>query len=443
MNATIKPTILTDPNYADIKNIEATYYISQTSSTQTLDLAEVLATYKTYNLPCTGIYGSGICDTAITLQAYDRNGYYVGDLKTNGNEFLINFPTASKLVVTGNAKNLVLDFTPIYPILITDTTKYAFNQINWVYQSDGYARQYYVLTDYIKLYPENVSSAYTLFRKFIGTGTYTNPDSAASYQRVTVVFKSPYTELTSPYCYLNFQRTNKGINNSLVVFSDTGTAALAADYETKLASMITTLNKNGSNTYFPSTNWNKQLIMKLPDYSTNTAYAYITVDPSYLNLDNFFDYYLTLHEMVHYYEASQTHYGFRFDAWKDGNATTLAKRTLDTLGVSYKDAQGNDLIDSMLATNYSFLTQEDKNNFEAYYLSATGWNATLTGYHFTKFLQDTYGSDIINRIMAKVYAANIPTTAGRNSTYDKQFTDCIKSVTSQNVFQLFVKYCVN
>ncbi|HWT74968.1 MAG TPA: hypothetical protein VN258_09660 [Mobilitalea sp.] len=443
INVTIKPVLVADVTYPDIKNIDASYSITQATNQQILDLTEVLNTFKAYNLPYNGIYGCGNCDTAITIQAYDKNGYLVAENKTTGNEFLMNFPTATKLIISGDVKNLVLDFTPILPTLITDNARIPFNQISWAYQSDGYARYYVVLADYMRLSTENVTSAYALSRKFLSTGSYTNPDYAASYQRITAVFKSPYTELISPNCYINIQKTGRGINNSLVVFNDTGTAVLAADYEAKLLSMITTLNKTGLNIYFPSKNWNRQLVMKLPDNTVNTAYSYITVDPSYLNLDHFFDYYFTLHEMVHFYEATQPHYGFRFEAWTEGNATTLAIKTMDALSVTHKDTNGNDYIAAMYSTDYSFLTQDNKSNFEAYYLNVTGWNAALIGYHFTEFLRDMYGSDIVYRIMEKVYAANIPTTAGRNSTYDKQFTDCIKSATSQNVFQLFVEYCVN
>jgi hypothetical protein len=147
--------------------------------------------------------------------------------------------------------------------------------------------------------------------------------------------------------------------------------------------------------------------------------------------------------MTHYYESTKLYYGFRFEAWSEGNATSLAIKTMDNLKISYLDSLGKNYFDSLYATNYSFLTKDNRNNFEAYYLSATGWNATVTGYHFNQFLRDTYGSDIISRILAKVSAANIPTSAGRNSTYDKQFTDCIKAVTSPKVFQLFVEYCID
>ncbi|MDF2843463.1 MAG: hypothetical protein K0R00_1889 [Herbinix sp.] len=442
INITVKPSITKDPTYTDIKNVEATYTITQTTNRQILNLSEVLSTYTSYGLPSNGIYGSGNCDTSVTLQAYDKNGYLISEVKTNGNEFLMNFPNAVKLIITGEAKNLVLDFTPVLPKMITSNTKLPFQQISWVYSSDGYARQYFVIADYMKLSLENVTSSYTFFRKFLNTGSYSNPDYAGSYQRITAVLKSPYWELTSSNCSFNIAKGSKGINNSLVYFDNTQNVSLATDYETKLLSMITTVQKTGLNTYLPSKNWNRQLVIKLPDTTTTNYNNYIILDSTCFNLDYFYDYYFTLHEMVRFYESTQPHYGQRFETWSEGNATTLAKKTLDALSVAHTDSNGRDYIDIMYSTNFSFLTEDNKKNFEAYYLNATGTNAALVGYHFTEFLQDMYGSDIVYRILDKVYAAKIPTGSGRNNTYDKQFTNCIKSVTSQNVFQLFVEYYI-
>jgi hypothetical protein len=439
----LRPDIITNGSYSDIKYVEANYYTLQSTGSLILNLTDVLSTFQAYALPYDGVYGYGSCDTAVTIQGLDKNGYTVGEIKTTGNEFLIAFPTASKLKIIGATKNLSLDFTPVRPIVITDTAKLSFNQISWLYPSDHYARQYFVLSEYLRFYPENISQPFALSRKLLDINCKDDPDVANSYQRITAVFRSPYNEMTSPNCFINVQRTKKAINNSLVVFNDTGNAVLASNYESQLNSMITTLKNSSLNTYFPNKNWDRQLVMKLPDNIVNTAYTYITIDPSALNLDYFYDYYLHLHEMTHFYEATQLHYGFRFEAWSEGNATTLAIKAMDNLKISHVDAQGKNYFDSLFATNYDFLTQDNKNNFEAYYLNATGWNATLIGYHFNNFLRDIYGADTVYRILEKVYASNIPTGAGRNSTYDKLFTDCIKSATSQKVFQLFVEYCVD
>lgn len=443
LKVTIKPVTSNDSIDAKIKHIEATFTLAQTDKAQMLDLSEVLTAYSNYGLPSDGIYGYGNCDTAITIQGVDKNGYSVGEVKTTGSEFMIDFPKAVKLLITGSIKNLILDFTPVKPILISSNTQLLFNQIGWLFPSDGFARQYFVISEYMSFYPVGSSYTYSLSRKLLDSNCKDDPSYANSYQRITLVLKSPYTELFSSYCYINVQKYYTGINNAWVVFADTGNHVLAADYENKLIGMITYLSSVGLKTYLPSKNWNRQLVMKLPDNTKNTAYSYITIEPSALNLDHFYDYYLHLHEMVHYYEATQTHYGFRFESWTEGNATHLAIKTMDRMGIEHKDANGKDYFETLYATNFSFLTQNDKNNFEAYYLNASGIYATLIGYHFTEFLQDMYGEDVIYRIMEKVYAANIPTSAGRNSTYDKQFTDCIKAVTSQNVFQNFVEYCVD
>lgn len=426
----------------DVKLVEASYYTSQSDKALSLDLTAVLSAFKTIGLPSDGIYGYGNCDTVVTIEAFNSSGYSLGSVKTTGAEFGISFPGATKLLITGTQKNLTLDFTPVIPIAITTDMKLSFSQIPWIYGADGYPRQYFVLSENMRIRLENVSSSYVLQRKILDHGNYSDPDNANAYQRVTFVLKGNYEEAYSAYRYLDIAKSKKGLSNSSFVFSDIGNATLAQNYESQLISMITSIKSTGTKVYYPGTNFDRQLVMKLSDKTENKDYSYIMLEPSSLDLNIFHDYYQHLHEMAHYYEATKPHYGFRFEAWRDGNAVTLAKKTMDSLKINYKDSQGIDFFDSIYTTNYSFLTSEDKKNFEAYYLNATGVNATIIGYQFTKFLQDTYGSDIIYKIMEKVYAANIPTNAGRNSTYDKQFTDCIKSVTSQKVFQLFVQYCI-
>lgn len=397
----------------------------------------------TYGLPYDGVYGYGSCETAVTIQGIDKNGSSVGEIKTNGKEFLINFPGAVKLNISGDKHNLLIDFTPVKPIVITTATKLAFNQISWLYPTDGFARQYFVLSEYMKFSLENVTFPYTLTRKMLDSGNTDIPDYSSSYQRITAVFKGTREEMASSFRFIDVKGTSQIIDNSLVIFNTNGSAVLPSNYETELINMITKLNSVGVNNYFPSKNFESKLVLKLPDGLINSDYSYITVDPSILDLNHFLNYYTHLHEMTHFYEAKQLHYGFQFAAWNEGNAITLAKKTLAALNKTTTDSLGVDYFNSLYATNYSFLTQDNKNNFESYYLNATGANATLIGYHFTNFLQEYYGSDVVYRILQKVYAAKIPTNTTRNSVYDKQFTDCIKSVTSPNVFQLFVKTCVD
>ncbi len=440
---TVKPSTVYHGSYSEYKYTEATYQSQQTTTPLLFSLSEVYAAFIADGLPSTGVYGYGYCDTTITLQGYNNANVLVGESKSVTGAFLIDFPTATQLKIIGATKNLLLDFTPVKPIVLTATSSLAFNQIAWLYPNDKYARQYFILADHMKLTPVSINCGYDYSRRMLNPTNSEAVDYSNSYQRMTVILKHTVAEPTPSGCYFYAEKTSQPINSSLVVFPDTGSAVLAPDYNTKLLQMVNSLNKVGLNTYYPSKNWGRQLIIKLPDNTTNTAYNLIYLDPSYLNLDNFYDYYAHLHEMAHFYEATQLHYGFRFEAWTEGNAATLAKKTMDYMGVSHSDSQGTDLLDSIYSTNYSFLTQDNKNNFETYYLNVTGWNASLIGYHFTDFLKDIYGNDVVYRILQKVYVANIPTGYGRNSTYDKQFTDCIKAATSSNVFNMFVEYCIN
>lgn len=438
----LTPSIFSNQANGTAYFVEANYATPNSSEKLILDLSEVLNAFQTYGLPYDGVYGYGSCQKALTLQGIDKKGKVISEVKTTEGEFLVNFPGAVKLCIVGDKRNLHIDFTPVKPIVITAPSKLALAQISWLYPWDGFARQYFVLADYMTFSTENISFAYTLSRKMIDYGNTDSPDRSSSYQRLTLVFRGSWQDMTSYNRYIEFKKTKNIIENSLVSFQDTGSATLAINYEAELNNMIAYLISNGLNNYYPSKNFENKLIMKLNDGVTNSSYSYITVDPSSLDLNHFLDYYYHLHEMVHFYEAKQPHYGLRFAAWTDGNAITLTRKTLISLNKSTTDINGVDYFVSMYATDFSFLTQENKNNFESYYLNATGWQASVVGYYFTDFLQKYYGSDVIYKIMEKVYAAKIPTELGRNSSYDKQFTDCIKACTSPNVFQLFVETCV-
>jgi hypothetical protein len=440
---TVKPYTVYHGSSSEYRYTEAIYQCKQANTPLLLNLSEVAAAFAADGLPSTGIYGYGHCDTPITLQGYNNANTLIGESKVAAGEFLIDFPTATHIKIIGVSKNLLLDFTPVKPIIINDTTSLYLNQIAWLYPKDTFARQYFILADHMRLNPIGINCSYDYSRRILNPNNSDPTDYANSYQRITVLLRHTSSEAFPSGSYLYAEKTSSNTNTNLVAYPDTGNAVLATDYAAKLYQMVNSLYTVGQNIYFPSKNWERPLIIKLADGTTNTAYNYVYLDASYLNLDYYYDYYAHLHEMTHFYEASQLHYGFRFEAWTEGNAATLAKKALDKMGISHHDPQGKDLLDMIYLTDFSFLTQDNRNDFESYYLNATGWNASLIGYHFTSFLQEVYGNDTVYRILQKVYAANIPTGYGRNSTYDKQFTDCIKAATSSNVFQMFVQYISN
>jgi hypothetical protein len=429
-----------DDYYDDwyVSFVEANYSIASTNQTISMDLNDVLNSFKAFGLPYDGIYGYGNCDTSVTIQGIDKNGYNVGQISTGGKEFLINFPGAVKLSIVGDKRNLSMDFTPVKPIVITDTTRLAFNQIGWLYPTDGFARQYFILSDYMKFSLENVTVPYTMSRKMIDINNNENVDYSSSYQRVTAVFKGSWTDMTANNKFVNVTKTKQTIDNSLVALYNNTNTAFPANYEGQLINMIVKLSTTGINSYYPSKNFESKLIVQMQNAVAATDGSYINVDPTIVDLNHYLDYYTHLHEMIRFYESKQPHYGFQFAAWSEGNAITLTRKTMDALGVSYTDTNNINYFNVAFPLDFSFVSQDNRNNFESYYLNATGWNASVIGYHFTNFLQMYYGSDVVYKILQKVYAANIPTNGGRNSVYDKMFIDCIKSVTSQNVFQLFV-----
>jgi hypothetical protein len=270
-------------------------------------------------------------------------------------------------------------------------------------------------------------------------------DISTSFQRVTLTYNPKNFDDYSTKSYLTAEKTNRIYIEGLAIFEDTGRAELSTDYAAKLADVISTIRALGSQNYYPSSNWNRILTMKLIDETPTSDYTqYIRLGKNDLGMDYFTDYYHHAFEMARYYEATNLYYGLNVEAWSIGNAANLAKQTLNQMNIlHYNKINGKDFIDGMYEPdNFKFLSVIDRANFENYYMEATGTNAAIVGYHFNKFLQEIYGSDIILKIMQRVSAANIPVSQGKSSTSDAIFANCIKNATSQTIFQDFIRFAI-
>jgi len=400
-----------------------------------LDLIETLRAFKKARLPFDGIYGYGNCDNTVTIQGIDKKGSVVGEIKTNGKGFLLDFPKATKLRISGTVHNLIINFTPIKPILITKTTKVPTKDINWL-SPDGYALQYFVLSKNIQFNAVKIDSAFCQRYQPLDMNMH-DESSKSTYQSLMLLFSASPNEIINEKWFLEFKMMQKLIDDSLVTILDGDKTLWASNYESELTKMISAIKEVGTGTYFLAENFKNKLVVKILDVIPHTAKDYIALYPVCMDLKEPSDYETHLHEMTHFYESKPYHYGFCISSWCEGNSTTLSEKAMVYLNIS-----DYDWFQSYYGQEINFLTKDNKINFEDYYLNLTGDNAYIVGYQFTTFLQKTYGEDIVFHILEKVNDANIPAFEGKNSAYDKQFADCIKAATSQDVFQLFVETCI-
>lgn len=96
----------------------------------------------------------------------------------------------------------------------------------------------------------------------------------------------------------------------------------------------------------------------------------------------------------------------------------------------------DDLAQELVNRNYWPFPIEDSNldNFEEYYTNVDGWDAYITGFKFSFYLQQEFGENILTDIMKKWRSKY-----GENSSEKpkSEFINIIKECTSENVFSDF------
>lgn len=428
------------------KNIRVEFYDCINAGKSLFDYQPVQEIYKNNQLPGDGIYGLGHCNDPLIIQGLDSQGNVLKEYETTNDVFLIDLPGASKLcIINKTAKDPLthIVFTPVKPVVITDSSKISFKDINWL-TVNGLATQYFVLPEYFETTIENNKNFQSIGSCHIETDKPDNNSSNNSDSLTTVTVESKDNNLTAENIYINFNNrvTLPLIDNSNVCVYDTSKDLWAADYESKLTDMLNAVKQYGTNNYFPAENFNHKAIIRSQSMITsNAGDEQIMLTPENFNLDCAEDYLTHLHEMTHFFEAQNTDYGWMIPAWPEGIAEALSRQALSNMKIT-----PNGDIHQFTKIN---LTPAQVADFETYYLSITNYTtgndtAYNIGYNFITYLQKTYGADIVCKIYKAEMNANIPQKINeyycRDKERDKLFTGCIKSVTSKNVFQDFVTY---
>ncbi|MBH1941374.1 hypothetical protein I5677_10765 [Mobilitalea sibirica] len=432
------------PEIHDLMRIDQTnktqcitaYYQAKNGPKQVeLDLTKVLLTYQKYGLPNDGVYGFGNCNNNIEIKGIDKDGKSVGIIKTDGKEFLIDFPQAVRLKITGDIKNLIISFFPVKPIILTKSEVLSVNDIDWI-SHDGYSWQYFILPEYtlFNMFNWNYQVPIHLEYKILEVGNSDSFNFTGAFKSLTLYLENSLEELKDKEddIFFEFKIMDKVIDLPKVIVYDGNNNSMSSNYETELIKMMDALKEVGLNTYFPKDNWISQLKVMVKDGIETGGASNISIRPEDTDMNNSYDYIVHLHEMTHFYEAQKAHYGFLIKAWVEGNAIALSEKALEYLEIDDDGYYENDF-------RLDVLEGVDKQDFEKYYLEVDGHEAYAIGYHFNKYLRDYYGEDIIFRIHKAIYDDDTTTSYYKNSESDKGFIDCIKSVTSQTVFQDFAE----
>lgn len=428
------------------KSILVEFYQYLRTEKNVFDYQSIYKLYKESKYEIDGIYALGYCNDTLNIQGLDSSGKVLKEYTTADDVFLIDLPNASKLCIiniTDKDPSVFLSFTPVKPTIITSTSRIPFSKINWLTYGD-IAEAFFVLSEYIETTTENFYTWNSIGTRYVEMDKPNNNSTNNSYSLVTVTIENIKENLIADNIYFNFTKrvTIPLIDNDRVIVFDDSKDRWAPNYEDELTRMMDAVKHCGTNNYFPSDNFDNQVLIRSQSVMTSRAGdEQIVLTPENFNLDCADDYITHLHELTHYYEAQNSDYGWMISAWPEGIAEALSRQTLNDMGIKQDDS-----VSQFEKVN---LTPKQAEDFESYYLSLeSNWigdgAAYNLGYHFITYLQKTYGSDIVYKIYCAEMEANIPQQIDgyycRDDKRDKIFTGIIKSLTSQNVFQDFVTY---
>ena len=414
-------TVAVEPNIYDYFSnvyIYANYY-GRIDKELNIDYSKVAKAYKSKKFPMDGIFGYGECSGKLTVQPLDAKGHSVGKVRTIHGNFLINFPSAAKLRIKGNS-DISINFIPTKPLLITDDTTVNSENLKWIKQPGGMLMTYVILAEGIIYVPSSYESYFPGILPIRGD---------TSYHAVEIQFSG------EPTSDLVFKKLNKLIESPKLLFYGFDKSKLYADYEEKLTNINDLVIKTGGS-FLPGYIFDKQVfIEESGDYTFSGGAAKgIALTSNVLGLAEPDDYYDHVMSFVNYYCYQDLHYGMKIAAWDYGIRSTFVQEVMNAL------AQPDVKMFIANFIGHVDISDEDKKKFEDYYVNAPGNEAPLLGYQFTRYLREVYGENVVLRITKNIYKAGI---YERNSKNDKKFLDCIKTATSKDVFDKFVKSYLN
>lgn len=378
-----------------------------------------------------GLYGVGFTEEPAVLRGYDAEGKITGVRKVSG-DFLFSLPGAVNLGVSeGSGTRLVM--VPYEPVIITGPGDFPlsadkFRTGDGVRPFSLIARAYtdsrldILMTDYMNIFAFAEQDPF-------------NPVEGSSEHYVLM-----YSELGTPYlmdgigeCTYRFHRMETVLEDEGFCFK---VSPSISKVDPKLAEdvrkMLEAEKAFMADTYLPAGLEIYPVIYHLDGsypcaYTLNNPVSHVFLDDQCVALKKAG--YVYAHETVHAIDYSVPNMdGLAPQTWWEGRA--------EYIGLKFCKQQKLKNNNNYPARyNWSFLTEEDKADFYRFYYESTNRETEYcVGYYFVKYLCDTYGDEVIGRIMT-----NIRDTRYTDRNKKDVFLECVTAATDPDVFQNFVR----
>ena len=415
-----------------------------------LDYNSVIKHYKDSGINMDGIYGLGFSDVKRVVYALDNNNKVIKKFNVY-KDFIIECKGATKLKTTGGNNVFNVISTTNMPQIITETGSLSFSTFSFHKDKDDVLYYDAILTTPY-LYCAYIAADKADFRNCVKSADPRIPiDEWSNNPGYNIISIRGKDKSTLDKCSIVMRNlTNISVlKNSMVNVYRNYNISLPENFTKKIMDIY---NKTQyiSQQYYTPTNYKltrktnvKILDIGLPDARTNSYVddKEITINllPSIFNSNGSFNYSTLAHELAHVFEIDSNKKNNTFievPAFQEGYAEVLSEDVCKALGID------NQVLTRM--KDFS-LTEEQLNSFENYFLNVRDDDTNMhykTGYWFIRYLQETYGKDIIKKIKNNI--ANGQVQQKEDETFEDAhkvfYSSCIKKACSKDVFSNFKKW---
>lgn len=378
-----------------------------------------------------GLYGVGWTEGETILRGYDKDGKVTGVRKVNG-DFVFALPGAMTLGVSGGS-GTHLNIVPYEPVIITGPGDYPLSAEK--FRTGEKCKPFMLI---VLEYP--YSNREMIMPEYMNIFFFNQMDAFAPLEGASEHYILSYYEAGTPYlmdqinqCTLRYHRMETIFENDEITFMVSPAIqgrdpTLAEDtwelFKAEKEFMEGTYYPAGAKLYPVVYQLNGQYTCA---YTLNRPISYVILDDKSLSVKK--DGYVYAHETVHAIDYSFPHMEeLAPQTWWEGRAEYISLNLCKKLKLKNNNGYPK-------RYNWSFLTAEDKADFYRFFYESTSRETEYcVGYYFVKYLCDTYGEDILAKIMDNIIHAQ-----PRIGQEMEIFKECVTSVTDPDVFQNFVR----
>ena len=381
--------------------------------------------------PWEGLYGIGWTEGETILRGYDRDGKVTGIRKVDG-DFVFALPGAVTLGVSGGSGTR-LNMVPYEPLILTGPGDLPLSADMFRTGKDGKP-----FTLIVQAFP--YSNREMIMPEHLNILSFSEQDPFAPLEGASDHYILSLYEAGTPYLMDQIGQITLRFHQMETIYEGDGMSFMVSPAITgwdktlpeDVHDLFLAEKEFMEGVFYPAGTELYPVVYVLNGgypcaYTLNRPVAYVILDSSCVSVKK--EGYIYTHETVHAIDYSIPHMDeLAPPAWWEGRAEYICLKVCKQLKLKNNNTYP-------ARCNWSFLTPEDKADFYRYFYESTNRETAYpVGYYFVKYLCDTYGEEVLGKIMENI--SNAQPRTGREMEI---FKECVTSVTDPDVFQNFVR----